>query len=68
MMHMRTTLNVDDTFIEKASKLTGTTEKTKLVRRGLEALIALESARRLAALGGTEKKLRPIPRRGQPQA
>ena len=68
MMHMRTTLNVDDTLIEKAAKLTGTTEKTKLVRRGLEALIALESARRLAALGGTEKKLRPIPRRGQPQA
>ena len=67
MMHMRTTLNIDDTLIEKASKLTGTTEKTKLVRRGLEALIALESARRLAALGGTEKKLRPIPRRGQPQ-
>ena len=66
MMHMRTTLNVDDTLIEKAAKLTGTTEKTKLVRRGLEALIALESARRLAALGGTEKKLRPIPRRGQP--
>ena len=68
MMHMRTTLNVDDTLIEKAAKLTGTTEKTKLVRRGLEALIALESARRLAALGGTEKKLRPIPRRGQPLA
>ena len=67
-MHMRTTLNVDDTLIEKAAKLTGTTEKTKLVRRGLEALIALESARRLAALGGTEKNLRPIPRRGQPPA
>lgn len=68
MMHMRTTLNVDDTLIAKAAKLTGTTEKTKLVRRGLEALIARESARRLAALGGTEKKLRPIPRRGQPPA
>lgn len=68
MMHMRTTLNVDDTLIEKAAKLTGTTEKTKLVRQGLEALIALESARRLAALGGTEKKLRPIPRRGHPPA
>ena len=68
MMHMRTTLNVDDTLIEKAAKLTGTTEKTKLVRRGLGALIALESARRLAVLGGTEKKLRPIPRREQPPA
>ncbi len=65
---MRTTLNVDDTLIEKAAKLTGTTAKTTLVRRGLEALIALESARRLAALGGTEKNLRPIPRRQPPAA
>ena len=30
---------------------------------GLEALIARESAKRLAALGGTEKKLAMIPRR-----
>jgi len=30
---------------------------------GLEALIARESARRLAALGGTEKQLKEIPRR-----
>ena len=68
MMYIITTLNVDDTLIEKAAKLTGTTEKTKLVRQGLEALIALESARRLAVLGDTEKKLRPIPRRGLPPA
>ena len=67
-MHMRTTLNIDDTLIEKAVMLTGTTEKTTLVRRGLEALIALESARRLAALGGTENNLRPIPRRQPPAA
>ena len=62
-MHMRTTLNIDDALLEEAARLTGTTEKTALVRRGLEALIALESARRLAALGGSEKALRPIPRR-----
>ena len=67
-MHMRTTLNVDDALIEKAAKLTGTTEKTTLIRRGLEALIGLESARRLAALGGTEKNLRPISRRRSPSA
>jgi hypothetical protein len=60
---MRTTLNIDDQIIKKASQLTGIKEKTALVRRGLEALIALESSRRLARLGGTEKKLRPIPRR-----
>jgi len=60
---MRTTLNIEDTLIDKASKLTGIKEKTSLVRLGLEALIARESARRLAKLGGTEKDLIKIPRR-----
>ncbi len=60
---MRTTLNIDDKIIEKASKLTGVKEKTSLVRLGLEALIARESARRLAELGGSERSLKPVPRR-----
>ncbi|MEI6614459.1 MAG: type II toxin-antitoxin system VapB family antitoxin [Chrysiogenales bacterium] len=60
---MRTTLNMDDKLIKKAGELTGIKEKTSLVRLGLEALIALESGRRLARLGGSEKKLRPVPRR-----
>jgi len=62
-MHMRTTLNIDDATLKRASELTGIKEKTALVRRGLEALISLESSRRLASLGGAEKRLRPIPRR-----
>ncbi|TKJ46438.1 DUF2191 domain-containing protein [Candidatus Aerophobetes bacterium Ae_b3a] len=60
---MRTTLNIEDKLIDKASKLTGIKEKTSLVRLGLEALISRESSRRLAKLGGTEKRLRVIPRR-----
>jgi len=60
---MRTTLNIDDQILEKASLLTGIKEKTSLVRLGLESLIAHESSRRLAKLGGTEKELRNIPRR-----
>ena len=60
---MRTTLNIDDGILSRASELTGVREKTALVRMGLEALIARQSASRLAALGGTEKKLNPIPRR-----
>ena len=63
LMHMRTTLNIDETILKKASKLTGISEKTSLVRLGLEALIARESSRRLAELGGTEKSVSPIPRR-----
>ncbi|BBO19165.1 antitoxin of type II TA system, VapB [Candidatus Brocadia pituitae] len=60
---MRTTINIDDELLDKATKLTGVEEKTALVRLGLEALIARESARRLAKLGGTEKKSEIIPRR-----
>ena len=63
LMHMRTTLNIDDALLEEAVRLTGVSEKTALVRQGLEALIARESARRLAALGGSEHALRPISRR-----
>ena len=62
-MHMRTTLILDDVLIERARGLTGVAEKTALVHEGLRALIARESARRLAALGGTEPDLRPAPRR-----
>ena len=60
---MRTTLNIEDALLDQAAKLTGIEEKTALVRLGLEALIARESARRLAALAGTERNLRKIPRR-----
>ena len=60
---MRTTLNIDDNLMDKATKITGIKEKTTLVKRGLEALIAQESARRLAKLGGTQKQLQEIPRR-----
>ena len=56
-------MNIEDELIERASRLTGIKEKTALVRLGLEALIARESSRRLAMLGGTEKKLAIIPRR-----
>ena len=60
---MRTTLNIEDEVLDKAARLTGIEEKTSLVRLGLEALIARESSKRLAKLGGTEKKLKRIPRR-----
>ncbi len=60
---MRTTLNIEDNLMDKASKLTGIKEKTALVKLGLEALIARESDKRLARLGGTQKHLEAIPRR-----
>jgi hypothetical protein len=60
---MRTTLNIEDNLINNAAELTGIKEKTTLVKLGLEALIARESSRRLARLGGTEKGLKAVPRR-----
>ena len=63
LMHMRTTLIIDEELVNRARELTGIQEKTALVREGLKALIARESARWLAAQGGTQPKLRDIPRR-----
>ncbi|HHT9125885.1 MAG TPA: type II toxin-antitoxin system VapB family antitoxin [Candidatus Brocadiia bacterium] len=60
---MRTTLNIEDELLKKASKLTGIKEKTYLVKLGLKTLIARESSKKLAKLGGTEKKLTTVPRR-----
>ena len=62
-MHMRTTLILDETLIEQARGLTGVTEKTRLVHEGLRALIARESARRLAKLGGSDRGARTTTRR-----
>ncbi len=59
---MRTTLLLDDDLIQKAGRLTGITEKTKLVHLGLEALITRESSRRLSALGGAMPDLTVPPR------
>ena len=60
---MRTTLALDDDLLAAAQRLTGTKEKTALVREALGALIERESARRLARLGGSEPGLDDVPRR-----
>jgi Arc/MetJ family transcription regulator len=60
---MRTTLIIDDDLVRRAAKLTGVQEKTRLVRLGLEALIAREAAKRLARIGGTEPHIKDIRRR-----
>jgi len=59
---VRTTLVLDDELLREAQHLTGTTEKSALVRMALRALVERESARRLAQLGGTEPDLVQVPR------
>ena len=60
---MRTTLAMDDDLVAKAQELTRLKEKSSLVREALKALIERETARRLARLGGSEPRLKPVPRR-----
>ena len=63
---MRTTVNLDDALLDQAQRLTGVSERSTLLREGLKALIERESARRLAQLGGSEPKLKAVPRRRVP--
>lgn len=59
---MRTTVNLDDDLLTLAAELTGTNERAALLRKGLEALIQQESARRLASLGGSDAAATAAPR------
>lgn len=60
---MRTTVTLDDTLLSQAQELCGQLERSALLREALQALVQRESAKRLAALGGSEPGLEPIPRR-----
>lgn len=62
---MRTTVNIDDELLAKATKLAGPMDRTAILSEGLRALIERESARRLARLGGTQPRLKAAPRRRQ---
>ena len=61
---MMTIVPVDEEILEKAARLSGIRDKTALVHKSLGSLIAGESSKRLAALGGTEKGLGAVARRG----
>ena len=60
---MRSTINLDDNLLEKARSLTGTKETAALVRQALEALVRVETGKRLIALGGTMPDSEAAPRR-----
>ena len=51
---MRTTINIDDDLLAKATRQTGPLDRSALIREGLKALIERESAKRLARLGGSQ--------------
>lgn len=60
---MRTTVTLDDAAVARAAELTGIAETSALVREGIETLIRVESAKRLAALGGSDTSASVAPRR-----
>ena len=60
---MRTTINLDEGLVTEAQRVTGMKERTSLIHEGLKALIERESARRLARLGSSEPRLKPVSRR-----
>ncbi|HET7570614.1 MAG TPA: type II toxin-antitoxin system VapB family antitoxin [Gammaproteobacteria bacterium] len=60
---MRTTVTIDKKLLDEAERLTGLTDRDALVNEGMRALIARESARRLARLGGSDSHARIAPRR-----
>ena len=60
---MRTTIVLDDDLLAKAQALTNLQDKSSLVKEALKALVARESAKRLANLGGSEPQLEAIARR-----
>lgn len=60
---MRTTVTLDDALLARAEQLCRGLERSALLKEALRALVQRESARRLAALGGSEPALEPIPRR-----
>jgi len=60
---MRTTVTLDDELLARAEQLCGHLERSALLKEALGALVQRESAKRLAALGGSEPALKPIPRR-----
>ena len=59
---MRTTATLDDEVVGTAAELTGVKEIPALLRLGLTTLIQVESAKRLAALGGTDPLAQAAPR------
>ena len=62
---MRTTIILNNELVKRASELTGVTNRNDLIREALETLIRVESAKRLAALGGSDPQAQAAHRRLQ---
>jgi Arc/MetJ family transcription regulator len=66
---MRTTVTIDDELYRKALALAAPgMDKADLFREAVKVYVRVESARRLAALGGAAPEMKPVLRRRRPPA
>ena len=56
-------MTIDDDLLAEALRISGVDGNAAVLREGLRALIERECARRLARLGGSDKKIKPVTRR-----
>jgi Arc/MetJ family transcription regulator len=62
---MRTTVTIDDTLYEEALKVADPSmNKADLFREAIKTFVRVQSAKRLAALGGRMPEISDVPRRG----
>lgn len=61
---MRTTVTIDDVLYERALEVADPDmDKADLFREAIKTFVRVQSAKRLAALGGTMPQMQEIPRR-----
>jgi len=60
LLAMRSTVTLDDELLARAEQLWGPLECSALLRQALQALVQRESAKHLAALGGSESGINPV--------
>lgn len=63
IIHMKKTLNIDQTLLQEAKEACGAATDTETVRLGLEALVRHAAYQRLKAFIGSEPDAQDVPRR-----
>ena len=66
---MRATITIDDELFERAVALSdaGLDKPSEVIREAMMTYVRIQSARRLAALGGAAPEMADIPRRSTPE-
>lgn len=60
---MKRTINIDEKLFKKAVLLSGINETAELINKSLKSLIEMESSKKLATFGKSEKEVKQIRRR-----